>query len=100
MAAATYVIKQFGIVSVGKFFAILGIIWGFIMGIFVAAGVGSMGYLMGTQALGIVGGLVALVFMIIIGGVFGFIGGVIVSVVYNIVLGASGGVEMDLEVKG
>jgi hypothetical protein len=100
MTAATYVIKQFGIVSVGKFFAVFGLVWGFIMGFFVAAGVSSMGYLMGTHALGFAEALVALVFMIIIGGVFGFIGGVIVSVVYNIVLGATGGVEMDLEVKG
>jgi hypothetical protein len=29
----------------------------------------------------------------------GFIGGAIIAIVYNIVLGATGGVEMDLEVK-
>jgi hypothetical protein len=37
--------------------------------------------------------------MVIIGGVVGFIGGAIVAVIYNIVLGAMGGVELDLEIK-
>ena len=34
-----------------------------------------------------------------VGGVLGFIGGAIVAIIYNIVLGATGGVEMDLDVK-
>jgi len=37
--------------------------------------------------------------MIILGGIFGFISGAIVAYVYNIVLGAIGGIEMDLEQK-
>jgi hypothetical protein len=37
--------------------------------------------------------------MVIVGGIVGFIGGVIVAFVYNIVLGAMGGIEMDLEAK-
>jgi hypothetical protein len=69
------------------------------MGFFVAAGVSSMGAVMGTHALGCAGGLIVLGLMTIMGGVFGFIGGVIVAIVYNVVLGATGGVEMDLEVK-
>jgi hypothetical protein len=100
MAAQTYIIKQFGIVSVAKFFAVLGVIWGLIVGICVAAGIGRIGYIMGAMGLGFAGGLFALILMIIIGGIFGFIGGAIVAIVYNVVLGATGGVEMDLEVKG
>jgi hypothetical protein len=100
MTSATYVIKQFGIVSVGKFFAAFGLVWGFLMGFVVAAGVSGMGSVMGSQAPGFAGGLVALGFMTIIGGIFGFIGGAVVAFIYNLVLGASGGVEMEMEVKG
>lgn len=54
---------------------------------------------MNAQALGIGTGIVGLVLMIIIGGVGGFIGGAIMAIVYNLVLGATGGIEMDIEVK-
>jgi hypothetical protein len=97
--ATTYTIKQFGIISVGKFFAVFGLIWGFFVGIFLAAGLTGMGSVFGAHALGIGAGLVGLIIMVILGGVAGFIGGAIVAVVYNIILGATGGIEMDLEVK-
>jgi len=99
MTAATYVIKQFGIVSVGKFFRVFGLVWGCIMGFMVAAGLSSMGTGMGLHAPGFAGGLVVLGLMTIMGGIFGFISGAVVAVIYNLVLGATGGVEMDLEVK-
>jgi hypothetical protein len=99
MAITKYMIKQFGVVSVGKFFAVFGLVWGFFVGILLTAGLGGMGSVWGFQALGIGAGLVGLVIMVMIGGVAGFIGGAIVAIVYNIVLGAIGGVEMDLEVK-
>ena len=99
MTVATYVIKQLGVVSIGKFFAVFGLVWGFFMGFFIAAGVSGMGSVMGTHAIGFAGGLIVLGLMTIMGGVFGFIGGAVVAFVYNIVLGATGGVEMDLEVK-
>jgi hypothetical protein len=72
--ATTYIVKQFGIVSVGKFFAVFGRVWGFFMGIILAAGLGGMGSVFGAPALGIGAGLLGLVFMVIAGGVIGFIG--------------------------
>ena len=99
MAVSTYTIKQFGVISVGKFFAVFGLVWGFFMGIILAIGVGGMGSVMHAPAVGIGAGIFALVIAIVAGGILGFIGGAIVAVVYNIVLGASGGIEMDLEVK-
>ena len=99
MTAATYVIKEFDIVSVGKFFAVFGLVWGFIMGFFVAAGASTMGTAMGLHALGFAGGLVILGLMTIIGGIFGFIGGAIIAIIYNVVLGATGGLEMKMDVK-
>jgi len=99
MATTPYMIKSFGIVSVAKFFAIFGLVWGFFAGLILALGLGGIGSAMGAHALGIGAGLVGFVIMIILGGVLGFIGGAIVAIVYNIVLGAIGGVEMDLEAK-
>jgi hypothetical protein len=99
MTTTTYTIKQFGIVSVGKFFAVFGLVWGFFMGILVAAGLGGMGSVLGSHALGIGAGLAGLVIMVILGGIGGFIAGAVVAVIYNIVLGAMGGVELDLEAK-
>ncbi|MCK9631874.1 MAG: hypothetical protein M0R30_09540 [Methanoregula sp.] len=99
MAATTYIIKQLGIESVGKFFAVFGLVWGFFGGLIFAAGVTTMGAGMGVAPVGFMGGLVALGLSTIIGGVCGFIGGAIIAILYNIVLGATGGIEMDLEVK-
>ena len=99
MTTATYVIKQFGIVSVGKFFAIFGLVWGFFMGFILAAGLSGMSTGPGMHALGFAGGLVVLGLGILMGGILGFIGGAVIAFIYNLVLGATGGVEMDLEVK-
>jgi hypothetical protein len=99
MSGTTYVIKQFGVISVGKFFAVFGLVWGFFAGILFAAGLGGMGTVLGSHTLGFGAGLFGLIFMVIIGGIIGFIGGAVVAVIYNIVLGAMGGVELDLEVR-
>ena len=100
MVSATYRIRQFGVISVGKFFSVFGLVWGFFVGLILAAGLGGMGSVPGSHALGIGAGLLGLVIMVIVGGAAGFAGGAIVAVLYNIVLGAMGGIEMDLEVKG
>ena len=99
MTSTTYTIKQFGVISVGKFFAVFGLVWGFFAGILLAAGLGGMGTVLGSHTLGFGAGLFGLVFMVIFGGIVGFIGGTIVAVIYNIVLGTMGGVELDLEVR-
>ena len=99
MSGTTYVIKQFGVISVGKFFAVFGLVWGFFTGILLAAGLGGMGTVLGSHTLGFGAGLFGLIFMVIIGGIIGFISGAVVAVIYNIVLGAMGGVELELEVR-
>jgi hypothetical protein len=99
MSGTTFVIKQFGVISVGKFFAVFGLVWGFFAGILLAAGLGGMGTVLGSHTLGFGAGIFGLIFMVIIGGIIGFIGGAVVAVIYNIVLGAMGGVELDLEVR-
>jgi hypothetical protein len=92
-------IKQFGVLSVAKFSAVIGLIWGFVMGLVVALGVGRYASMMGTPLLGFGAGFAGFILMIILGGIFGFVGGAIIAFVYNIVLGFIGGIEMDLEVK-
>jgi hypothetical protein len=99
MATTAYMIKQFGVLSVAKFSAVIGLLWGLIMGLCLLLGFGGAASAMGPQALGIGVGIVGLVMMIILGGIFGFISGAIIAYVYNIVLGAIGGIEMDLEQK-
>jgi hypothetical protein len=83
MAVTKYTIKQFGVVSIGKFFAVLGLVWGFFTGIFHADGPGGMGPVMGAHALGTGAGLAGLVIRVIVGGVAGFIGGAIVAIIYT-----------------
>ena len=90
-------VKHLGVLSVAKFCAIIGLIWGIVMGIVVAIGVQRWSAYMGVSPAG--SGIFAFIFMIIIGLVGGFIGGAIVAFIYNIVLDVIGGIELDLEVK-
>ncbi len=99
MATTAYMIKKFGIMSVAKFCAIIGLIWGFVVGLMLAVGVGGTAAMFGRGMLGAGVGIIGFIFMIIFGAVGGFIGGAILAFIYNIVLGAIGGIEMDLETK-
>jgi len=98
MAATAYMIKSFGVLSVAKFSAILGLIWGFVLGL-VFLLFGSIASMIGAQSLGMGAGIAGFIMMIIFGGIGGFIGGAIMAVIYNIILGVIGGIEMDLEPK-
>ena len=99
MSVTPYMIKKLGVISIAKFCGILGIIWGLVVGIFMMLGIGGIAAAMGRGALGAGIGIVGLIIMIIVGAIAGFIGGAILAIIYNIVLGAIGGIEMDLEVK-
>jgi hypothetical protein len=99
MAMTAYMIKKLGVVSVAKFCAVFGLIWGFFMGLVVAFGAQGIAATMGLGSYGTGVGIVGFITAIIIGGIAGFIGGAILAIVYNIVLGAIGGIEMDLELK-
>jgi hypothetical protein len=94
-----YVVKEFDVMSVGKFFAVLGLVWGFLMGLFLVIGAGAIGAAMRAAALGAGIGIAGFILMIIIGRVGGFIAGAFIAIVYNLVLGVIGGIVVDLEVK-
>jgi hypothetical protein len=96
------VIKSFGVLSVAKFSAVVGLVWGFLMGLGVLfAGTMIPADLTGAgmPGGGMIVGVVGFVVLIIVGGVGGFIGGAIMAVIYNIVLRIIGGIEMHLEYK-
>lgn len=99
MAMTAYMIKKLGVVSVAKFCAVIGLIWGFFVGLMVAFGAPAIAATMGMGSYGAGIGIVGFITTIIIGGIMGFIGGAILAIVYNFVLGAIGGIEMDLELK-
>ena len=46
---------------------------------------------------GLIGGVAALLILPVMYGVFGFIGGLIIAVLYNLVAGMAGGIQLDLE---
>jgi hypothetical protein len=95
----SYIVKEFDVMSVGKFCAVLGIVWGFLAGLFVLFGAGAMAAAMGSAALGAGMGIAGFIVMIIMGGVGGFIGGAFIAIIYNLVLGVIGGIVVDLEAK-
>jgi hypothetical protein len=91
-------IKQFGIFSVAKFGAILGLIYGLIIGISIfLTGSAEMGKAIGMA--GMAGlGIGAILVGIIMGAIIGFIFGAIAAFIYNLVLEAIGGIEVDLDI--
>ena len=90
-------LKRVGVLSVGlvlgAFYALFGIIAGFIITVIsTAAGdafdAGGLGFLFG------VGSIIVLP---IVYGIIGFIGGLISALIYNLVAMMTGGIEMEFE---
>lgn len=90
-------IKSVGILSVAKFSAAQGAVIGLVYGVFAAlfalAAAGGMPN-RGAFALGF--GAAAIVIAPLIFLVVGFIGGIISAIVYNLVAGMVGGIELEL----
>lgn len=95
------VLKRVGVMSVAKIFAVLSAIVGLIEGI-VLAGLGSMmGDMLSGTPVGMLGmsgmfGYTAIIMFPVGGAILGFVGGAIIALLYNIVAGKIGGIEMDL----
>ena len=92
-------LKRIGVLSSGLFGAAAGVLMGLIAGGFIflvsLAGVGAGGG--NAQNVGAVMGMGAgaLIFAPLMYGFMGFFGGMINAVVYNVVAGMSGGIEME-----
>ncbi|MCX6665477.1 MAG: hypothetical protein NT038_05385 [Euryarchaeota archaeon] len=87
--------------SLAKIYAILGAIGGFIGGIFIAAIAAMASSIPGAATAGLglwVGfGVLSVIIMPILCAIGGLIGGIIAAVLYNLVAGWVGGIEMKFE---
>lgn len=104
------VIKKFGVLSVGKIYAVMMLIVSLIIAIpygliiivvSLIGGIGA-GSVDGTAGLAFGGGGVVMGLGIMIGlpifyGAMGFVGGIIGALIYNILAGLVGGVEIEVE---
>lgn len=93
------VIKSVGVMSVGKLYGAMCAAIGLLLGVVMAA-VGSLGAGLasanGGSALPFAGfGIAAVIVFPLLYGVIGFIGGVISAVIYNLIAGMVGGIEID-----
>ncbi|HUU74861.1 MAG TPA: DUF3566 domain-containing protein [Methanoregulaceae archaeon] len=99
MVERTTIIKKLGILSVAKIYGVFGVIWGILMGAFVALGIGAGVATMGLGAPGALGaGIVGFILTVIFGAVMFFIMGVVVAFVYNVIADIVGGIEMQLDI--
>jgi hypothetical protein len=93
-------LKRVGVLSLGLFFAaygaLVGLFVGMMMALMSAIGLGAGGMQNDEAAAAMIGmGLGALIFGPIMYGIMGFIGGVIWAVIYNVIAGMTGGIEME-----
>ncbi len=104
---AEMTIKRFGVFSVAKIQALLGFVFGLIIGVIYGlilivfgAAMSSLGPRNDAMAGGIstvVMGVIVMITLPIMYGVLGFIGGVIGALIYNAMAGIVGGVKFELE---
>ena len=92
------VLKSIGVAScaklMGAMYAAIGLILGAIFALLALLGAGLGG---DAGAAGMMFGVGAVVFLPIFYGVLGFIGGALMALVYNVVAGIAGGLELELE---
>jgi hypothetical protein len=93
-----YTIKKFGMLSIAKFFALIGFVWGFLAGLILLASY-IQGYMTNGDAALIQSGLLGLGLMVAYGVVGGVVGGTVLAFMYNKVLGAKHGIRMELDAK-
>ena len=93
------VIKRINVLKLAIFQGALMAAFGLLAGLFLLV-FGSMFSKLGgdgASAVGLIGGVGAVIFLPILYGIFGFIGGAIGAFVYNLVAGVVGGIEIEVE---
>ncbi|MFL7840170.1 MAG: hypothetical protein ACK2T4_00650 [Candidatus Promineifilaceae bacterium] len=93
-------IKKISPLTVGKIFGLMYAIFGLIIGAIFSC-VSLVGGVAASEAtgnafVGLVAGVGAIIVMPIFYGIMGFILGILSSVIYNLVAGQFGGIEMEL----
>jgi hypothetical protein len=96
-------IRRFGVLSAGKIYGalcgLMGLIFGAFMSLFSVIGAGFAGASgAGDDAfLGMLFGVGAIIILPIFYGVLGFVMGLISALLYNLIAGMVGGLEIDLD---
>jgi hypothetical protein len=93
------VIKRINVLKLAIFQGALMAAFGLLAGLIVLL-FGSMFSKMGGDqvgAVGLIGGVGAIIFLPILYGIIGFIGGAIGAFIYNLVAGVVGGIEIEVE---
>jgi hypothetical protein len=98
VGSSTVRLKRVGVISSAVFMAAAGAVGGLIAGamlfMFSLVGAGVGGARPGGGELAMGAGLV--VFLPVIYAIFGFIAGIVYSIMYNIIAGMTGGIELEL----
>lgn len=89
-------IKKIGVLSLAKIQGILMAIFGLIAGIIFALFSTALSSVAGAEVFGATTGVVAIITLTITYGVIGFIAGAIGALIYNLVAGWVGGIQIDL----
>lgn len=99
MTERTIIIQKCNEMSVAKYFAVFGMIWGIFMGVLLALNIGAGASVMGLgsdrSAVAMIGGFFM---MIIVGAILFFVTGLVTSCVYNVVAEKTGGIQMKVEI--
>jgi hypothetical protein len=95
-------IKRFDPMSVGKVSGLTYLVFGLIVGALfalmslVGSGLGAAATGSNQPFLGVLFGVGAVIFFPVLYGIIGFLGGILGAVVYNVVAGWTGGIQLEL----
>lgn len=99
MTVRTITIKKIDEMTAAKFFTVLGMIWGIIMGILLALNIGAGASVMGPGSDMSAGAMIGGFFtMIILGAILFFVTSLVMAFVYNTVAEKTGEMKMTVEI--
>ncbi|AFV22641.1 hypothetical protein Mpsy_0430 [Methanolobus psychrophilus R15] len=91
-------VRKIGVLSLGKITGVIYAVMGLIFGVIIAITSLTVGSMMYSQEAGrMLFGVWAIIALPIFYGVLGFIGGVITALIFNVVTGVIGGLELEIE---
>ena len=95
-------VRKVGVVSLGKVVgatdALIGLIFGAILSLFSVIGAGFASAAGDDNAfVGMIFGVGAIILLPIFYGIFGFLGGMLVALIFNVVSGIVGGLELEVD---
>ncbi len=92
------ILTKIGVLSLAKIQGIIMALFGLVLGLFMGA-VGTMAGSIGMGSRFGAFGFLAVIILPIVYGILGFVMGAVTALVYNLISGWIGGVEMEFETK-